>query len=146
MCTHQEPCRVREARVPGGVAGSDHYVAPFSPLASMAIWKVKSQTAVTVELLGKLPQSDCDRMSEDLQADPPAKTVHDQTARPGSPSLVQVSTRIYSGNTESLPSFSPAFCLLSTWRACWSPWLSLHLSHHLQRGGDNLSSQKPSLK
>lgn len=37
----------------------------------MAIWKVKSQTAVTVELLGGLPQSDCDKMIGDLQADPP---------------------------------------------------------------------------
>lgn len=48
----------------------------------MAIWKVKSQT-VTVELLGRLPQSD-----GDLQADPPAKTVHGQSAREPSPSLL----------------------------------------------------------
>lgn len=46
----------------------------------MAIWKVKSHT-VTVELLGRLPQSDCDKMNGDLQADPPAKTVHGQSAR-----------------------------------------------------------------
>lgn len=54
----------------------------------MAIWKVKSQTAVTVELLGRLPQSDCGRMAEELKADPPAKTVH-----------VQASARVHSGGT-----------------------------------------------
>lgn len=36
----------------------------------MAIWKVKFHT-VTVELLGRLPQSDCVKMNGDLQADPP---------------------------------------------------------------------------
>ena len=46
----------------------------------MAIWKVKSHT-VTVELLGRLPQSDCVKMNGDLQADPPAKTMHGQSAR-----------------------------------------------------------------
>lgn len=70
----------------------------------MAIWKVKSQTAVTVEFLGRLPQSDCDRMNEELQADPPAKTVHGQRAREGSPSRLQVSTQMYSESPQSLPS------------------------------------------
>lgn len=41
----------------------------------MAVWKVKSQTGVPVELLRRRPQSDCDRIAEDLQADPPAKTI-----------------------------------------------------------------------
>lgn len=49
----------------------------------MAIWKVKSQTAVTVELLGRLPQRDCGRMAEELKTGPPAKTVHVAGQCPG---------------------------------------------------------------
>lgn len=90
----------------------------------MAIWKVKSQTAVTVELLGGLPQSDCEKMNGDLQADPPAKTVHGQGAPEPPPSLLQVNTQVYPRSTQSLPKFAP-FWLLSTWPACWSPWLRL---------------------
>lgn len=95
----------------------------------MATRKVKSQTAVTVEVLGRLPQSDCDRMAEDLQADPPAKTVHVKSSREGSLSPLQASAQVDKLREHSVPFQVYPFLAPITWPACWSLWLRLFLRH-----------------
>lgn len=94
----------------------------------MAIWKVKSQT-VTVELLGRLPQSDYDKMNGYLQADPPEKTVHDQRMQGNLlPACYWSIPRSTQGALSPFPSL-PLSGSYQTWPACWSPWLRLHLRH-----------------
>lgn len=120
----------------------------------MAIWKVKSQTAVTVELLGGLPQSDCEKMSGDLQADPPAKTVHGQVHRSPLPACYRSIPRYTQGALSPFPSL-PLSGSYQPGQPVGVPGSGFHLRHPERWGqpglwdlGGNLApgSQKPSLK